>query len=305
MLGIPEMLSLEREIKALSILSGITSRTGALKDNKNEDELDPTKVYYSGHPNIVRYFETYHGPTSVHLVTECYPLDLFDFMNKFKSRMSESVSSCILREICDGLAHMHSNGICHRDLKPENILVALTSSDVSVKICDFGSCAFLTAPQPAPSAVPPPDTIGAANPSYNAVSSGARGSMLSEFSGSPGFFAPEMLLQPTYCGYKADVFSFGCLALELLTSPTFFNNNWVSAYNCLGTASAPDFSQLLNEAREVSLRFKDIFLYTVGILCHVEWCIRQLWCFSIILYNITSIAYNHHTDICPLINIYI
>ena len=28
-------------------------------------------------------------------------------------------------------------------------------------------------------------------------------------------------------------------------------------------------------------------------LCNVEWCIRQLWCSSIIFYNITSIEYNH------------
>ena len=48
-----------------------------------------------------------------------------------------------------------------------------------------------------------------------------------------------------------------------------------------------------------SLRFKGI-LYTVGILCDVECCIRQLSYPSTILYNITSIAYNHHTDIYSL-----
>ena len=50
-------------------------------------------------------------------------------------------------------------------------------------------------------------------------------------------------------------------------------------------------------------------LYTVGILCNVEWGIRQLWSSSIILYtnNITGIACNHHTDINPLLllNMYI
>jgi len=45
--------------------------------------------------------------------------------------------------------------------------------------------------------------------------------------------------------------------------------------------------------RKVSLRLKSLFLYTVGILYHAEWCIRQLWCSSIILYNITSISYHH------------
>ena len=52
---------------------------------------------------------------------------------------------------------------------------------------------------------------------------------------------------------------------------------------------------------QVSLALKGPLLYTVGILCNAEWCIRQLWCSSTILYSITSIAFNHHTDIYPLL----
>ena len=33
------------------------------------------------------------------------------------------------------------------------------------------------------------------------------------------------------------------------------------------------------------------------------WCIRQLWCSSIILCNITSIAYNHYTNLLSNIHI--
>ena len=46
---------------------------------------------------------------------------------------------------------------------------------------------------------------------------------------------------------------------------------------------------------------KGLILYTSGVLCNVEWCIRQLSCPSTILYDITSIAYDHHTDIYPLL----
>ena len=49
---------------------------------------------------------------------------------------------------------------------------------------------------------------------------------------------------------------------------------------------------------------KGPFLYTVGCLFHVGWCIRQLGCFCIIFYHNTSIAYNHHTDFYPLSNVY-
>ena len=55
----------------------------------------------------------------------------------------------------------------------------------------------------------------------------------------------------------------------------------------------------------LSLGFKGQLLYTGGILFHLECCIRKLWCDFIMHYNITSIAYNHFTDIYSLSNIYI
>ena len=55
--------------------------------------------------------------------------------------------------------------------------------------------------------------------------------------------------------------------------------------------------QTKNPQVSISLRFKGLFLYTVGILCNVEWCIIQLSCSSIILSSITSIAHDHCADI--------
>ena len=45
----------------------------------------------------------------------------------------------------------------------------------------------------------------------------------------------------------------------------------------LDTFSKPDVSLSLTIAMQVSLRFKGILLYTVGVLFHAECCIRQLW----------------------------
>ena len=53
----------------------------------------------------------------------------------------------------------------------------------------------------------------------------------------------------------------------------------------------------------LGLRLKGLFFLYRWCLFNVEWCIRQLWCSSIIIYNITSIAYNHYTDIYPHLNI--
>ena len=45
----------------------------------------------------------------------------------------------------------------------------------------------------------------------------------------------------------------------------------------------------------LGLGFKGLVLYTVDFLFHVKWYIRFSY---IILYNITSFAHNHYTDIC-------
>lgn len=57
-----------------------------------------------------------------------------------------------------------------------------------VKLIDFGLC------------------TKAMTPEYDA---------LRDFCGSPGFFAPEMLLADSYDGFKADVWSVGCILLEV------------------------------------------------------------------------------------------
>ena len=55
---------------------------------------------------------------------------------------------------------------------------------------------------------------------------------------------------------------------------------------------------VLQVSLSLSLRliFKGLFLYTRSVLRHVEWFIRQLYNTTIILYNITSLAYSRHTD---------
>lgn len=40
-----------------------------------------------------------------------------------------------MKQIFEGVAHIHSQGVVHRDLKPENILL---DDNLNVKITDFG-----------------------------------------------------------------------------------------------------------------------------------------------------------------------
>ena len=57
-------------------------------------------------------------------------------------KMSEPEAKRYIRQICEGLQHMHENNIVHLDLKPENIMFE-TKSSPNVKLVDFGLAARL------------------------------------------------------------------------------------------------------------------------------------------------------------------
>ncbi|CAK4086832.1 unnamed protein product [Aphanomyces euteiches] len=149
------------------------------------------------HASLLSLRDVVHTPKFIYLITERGGRDLFDFFGSHE-RIPEAMAVRISFKIVEAVKHMHSQEYCHRDLKPENIL--FTPETFVIKLVDFGLCA----------------KVGAAP--------------LTDFCGSPGFFAPEMLLQETYDGQKSDVWSVGCILLELVLGHTFFVETWMTAY---------------------------------------------------------------------------
>lgn len=49
-------------------------------------------------------------------------------------------------------------------------------------------------------------------------------------------------------GLKADVFSMGCIALEMLVSQVFFNENWVAVYEILKSGDTMKFGRSMKDA---------------------------------------------------------
>ncbi|KAL4248641.1 EKC/KEOPS complex subunit BUD32 [Abortiporus biennis] len=104
-----------------------------------------------------------------------------------------------LQEIAQGLAYLHDQGIVHADLRGLNILI---DSDYSVRLADFGLAAFA-------SKIGPWDSI--------------RG-------GNSRWMAPELLIaeredrdwRPTP---ESDMYSFGCVIVELFTLEAPFRNS--------------------------------------------------------------------------------
>jgi serine/threonine-protein kinase len=101
----------------------------------------------------------------------------------------------ILDDTCKGVAAIHATGTVHRDLKPSNLLLDLENH---LRVSDFGVSDLLQRP-----------VLGAEE----------------RVVGTPEYMAPEVVLGgevPKELAYRADVYSLGCLAFELLTgSPPF------------------------------------------------------------------------------------
>ncbi|KAH8094328.1 protein kinase [Aureococcus anophagefferens] len=71
----------------------------------------------------------------------------------------------------------------------------------------------------------------------------AAGDRGTAFCGSPGFFPPEMVTAPDYDPFKVDVWSVGCVALELLLGRQWFSDRWLPASKLTG--DRPEFAEAL------------------------------------------------------------
>ena len=88
--------------------------------------------------NIVRMLDAAENKTEVDILMElCTEGSLLDFINNSEDNISESTALKIIRDIANGLMHMHSQNppIAHRDVKIENVL----KFGNTFKLCDFGS----------------------------------------------------------------------------------------------------------------------------------------------------------------------
>ncbi|KDQ09161.1 hypothetical protein BOTBODRAFT_533008 [Botryobasidium botryosum FD-172 SS1] len=91
------------------------------------------------HDNIIEYKARYVDENGVYYVLQFADGgDLWSRVGFYLEQaclMPEAEAKHLVRQICLGLAHVHSQGIAHRDIKPENILL---TRDGKVKITDFG-----------------------------------------------------------------------------------------------------------------------------------------------------------------------
>ena len=144
------------------------------------------------HPNIVKYIYTDADPNKkrMDILLEYVPGGSLSGLLKRFGGFNEKITKIYLRQILDALTYIHSKGIIHRDLKCANILI---NNDASIRVSDFGASKKL-----------------AKNKNTGNFE------QCKSLKGSPYWLAPEIALREGH-GTEADIWSLGCLTIEMLT----------------------------------------------------------------------------------------
>ncbi|MCX7045009.1 MAG: protein kinase [Candidatus Sumerlaeota bacterium] len=148
------------------------------------------------HPNIIRvhYFDEWQQ--RMFLVMECldgYPLNTLIEKLKSENRpLAWKQVSAILLQILQAVEYAHHNNIIHRDLKPANIMIAKGADGKQrAVVMDFGLAKIL-------------DADG-----HTRIGSSM---------GTPYYMAPEQRESAGEVDARADLYSVGVIAYELLTT---------------------------------------------------------------------------------------
>jgi len=129
-----------------------------------------------------------------------------------------AVAIRILRDITKALSYAHRHGVVHRDIKPENVLLG---EDGDALVTDFGVAKALAAAHTVPDATAVLTSIGMAV-------------------GTPAYMAPEQAMADPQTDHRADLYSLGVVAYEMLAGSHPFAGRSAQALVAAHTTEAPE-----------------------------------------------------------------
>ncbi len=129
--------------------------------------------------------------------------------------LSPAAAVRVVREVAEGLAHAHAQGLIHRDVKPENVLLAPRDGTSRVTRIDAPDDAFPFTAKLA--------DLGLARPMRQTGdhSLTVQGQLL----GTPQTMAPEQFDDPDGVDHRADIYGLGCVLYFALTGEAAFSGH--------------------------------------------------------------------------------
>lgn len=197
------------ELLAVKQVETPSPSTDSKNDARKKSMIDALKREISflrdlQHPNIVQYLGASSSDKHLNIFLEYVPGGSVQTMLNSYGALGEPLIRSFVRQIVTGLAYLHGKDIIHRDIKGANILV---DNKGGIKISDFGISKKIEA--------------------SNLLNGPGNNKNRPSLQGSVFWMAPEVVKQTAYTR-KADIWSLGCLVIEMMT----------------GTHPFPDCSQL-------------------------------------------------------------
>ncbi|KAB0362728.1 hypothetical protein FD754_006884, partial [Muntiacus muntjak] len=112
-------------------------KTRGVKD-KDDVRNEISVMNQLDHVNLIQLYDAFESKNDIVLVMEYVDGgELFDRIIDDNRSLTEFDTILFIRQICEGIRHMHQMYILHLDLKPENIL-CVNRDTKQIKIIDFG-----------------------------------------------------------------------------------------------------------------------------------------------------------------------
>jgi eukaryotic-like serine/threonine-protein kinase len=171
------------------------------------------------HPNVVAVYRALpvgeHRALLMELVVGL-PLDRLLAREPPDARAAEH----LFLQVCAGVEAAHAHGVVHRDLKPANVLVGNLGGLRQAKVSDFGLVRVLG------DVASPRLTLG------------------STPLGTPGYMAPEQVMNAREADERSDIFSLGCILYRMVCGRAPFGGDLREAYNDLSRGVYPPPTEL-------------------------------------------------------------